>query len=108
MYNHATKNYICPICIAVQGLENDSTLIRQSDIVYKDSLVTAFIGSFFVKNNPGHIIIVPNEHFENIYSLPNDLNARISMIARHAALALKSTRNCDGVTTLQNNEPAGD
>jgi len=62
MYNHAPEGYICPICVAIDGAEDQRTMIRQSDIVYKDGLVTAFIGSFFVANNPGHPIIVPNRH----------------------------------------------
>ena len=67
MYNHATPEYKCPICIAIKGIENEDTLIRQSDIVYKDDLVTAF----------------------------------------KICLAMKKSYSCDGITTLQNNEPAG-
>lgn len=107
MYNHASKEYKCPICIAIEGKENDDTLIRQSDIVYKDNLVTAFISSFFIGNNPGHVIIVPNKHFENIYDLPPEYAHRIFEIAQKMALAIKKAYNAEGITTLQNNEPAG-
>jgi histidine triad (HIT) family protein len=107
MFNHAPKDYNCPICIAIKGHENDDTLIRQSDIVYKDDLVSAFISSFFIGKNLGHIIIVPNEHFENIYDLPTNYSSRIAEIAQKMALALKKSYQADGVTTLQNNEPAG-
>ncbi len=107
MFNHAPKDYICPICLGINGTENENTMIRQSDIVYKDDLVTAFIGSFFVGNNPAHVIVVPNKHFENIYDLPKNYAHKIFDIAQHVAFALKETRKCDGVTTLQNNEPAG-
>lgn len=107
MYNHASKDYKCPICIAIKGQENEDTLIRQSDIVYKDDLVTAFISSFFIDKNLGHIIIVPNEHFENIYDLPTNYSSHISVVAQKMALALKKSYQADGVTTLQNNEPAG-
>lgn len=106
MYNNAPENYKCPICIGVQGIENDDTLIRQSDIVYKDGLVTAFIGSFFFDNNPGYPIVVPNEHFENIYELPTNYFHRIADISKHLAIAVKEVRKCEGITILQNNEPA--
>ncbi len=33
MYNHTPANYKCPICPAVNGIENGDTLIAQSDIV---------------------------------------------------------------------------
>ena len=48
MYNHAPIDYKCPICIALEGKENEDTLITQSDIVYADELATAFISSFFM------------------------------------------------------------
>lgn len=106
MHNHAPSNYICPICSAIEGIEDDRTMIRSSDIVFHDEVVTVFIGSFFVGNNPGHPIIVPNHHFENLYDLP-DLEAhRIISISRRVAQALKKSHHCDGVTIRQNNEPA--
>jgi histidine triad (HIT) family protein len=107
MYNHAPSDYKCPICLAVNGLENEDTLIRQSDIVYKDDLVTAFISAFFIGDNSGHVIIVSNEHFENIYDLPTEHAHHISEIAQKMAFALKKAYSAGGITTLQNNEPAG-
>jgi histidine triad (HIT) family protein len=106
MYNHAPHNYKCPICIALDGKENDDTLIRQSDIVYKDSLVTAFISSFFIGKNLGHVIIVPNKHFENIYDLPSEYSFRITEVAQKMAIAIKKSYSAEGITTVQNNEPA--
>jgi histidine triad (HIT) family protein len=107
MYNHAPSDYKCPICIAIEGVENEDTLIRQSDIVYKDDLVTVFISSFFIDKNLGHVIIVPNKHFENIYDLPTDYSSHIAETAKRMALAVKKTYSAEGITTLQNNEPAG-
>lgn len=107
MYTHASKDYICPVCLGVQGIENDKTLILQQDIVYQDESTTAFINSFWIKNNPGHVIVVPNKHHENIYDLPDELGAHIFAVARQIATAMRETYNCEGVTTLQNNEPAG-
>ncbi len=107
MHNHAPQEYKCPICIALGGIENEDTLIRQSDLVYKDNLTTAFISSFFIGQNYGHVVIVPNKHFENIYEIPNNYSARIMEVAQKISLAMKKTYPCDGITTLQNNEPAG-
>lgn len=107
MYNHAPQDYKCPICLAINGVENSDTLIRQNDIVYKDDLVTAFISSFFIGSNPGHVIISPNKHFENMYDLPDEYVHRVSEVAKKVALAIKESYKCEGITTLQNNEPAG-
>lgn len=106
MYNHAPENYNCPICLGVEGVESDATMLKISDLVYRDNWVSVFVNSKFVKNNPGHLIIVPNEHFENIYAMPDGLTNRIMSVARQFALALKEVRKCDGITLLQNNEPA--
>lgn len=107
MYNHAPKEYECPICIGVGGIENDATLIRQSDIVYKDDFVMAFISSFFVGKNEGHVIIVPKEHFENLYDLPEKIAHAIVDLSKKVALAVRESYHADGVTIQQNNEPAG-
>jgi histidine triad (HIT) family protein len=106
--SNAPENYVCPICLGVQETESANTLMRPTDIVYKDKLVTAFINSFFVGKNAGHVIIVPNEHFESIYTLPAEYGHRIFDIAQKVSLAMKKTYGCDGITTRQNNEPAGD
>ncbi len=58
-------------------------------------------------NNLGHVIIIPNEHFENVYDLPASMSAKIHEHARAVALAMKSAYHCDGVTLRQNNEPHG-
>jgi histidine triad (HIT) family protein len=107
MFNHAPKDYKCPICLGIQGIENDDTLIRQTDIVYQDDLVTAYISSFFIGNNPGHIVIVPNKHFENLFDLSVEYASKIFEVSKKIAIALKNAYKCDGITTLQNNEPAG-
>jgi len=106
MYNHAPSDYVCPICLTVQGIENDQTMARQADIVYRDEYVIALINSKFIKSNPGHVIVVPINHFENIYELPVEYAHRVIEVSQKIALALKSLRHCDGVWIEQNNEPA--
>ncbi|MEI6690239.1 MAG: HIT family protein [bacterium] len=108
MYSHASADYLCPICLGIHGIENSHTLLLKQDLIYTDELVSAFINSFWVKNNPGHVIVVPNEHIENLYYLPKNVGTQIFTISKKIALAMKKTYQCDGITTLQNNEPAGD
>lgn len=82
-------------------------LTRQVDVVFRDGVTTAFVSSHQYPNNPGHVLVVPNEHFENLYELPDRLGAAVHATSRLAALALKSAYGCDGVSTRQHNEPAG-
>ena len=107
MYNHAPENYPCPFCLLIKGLKNEHVYSTQSDIVYHDEVVTAFIGSHQWPNNHGNVIIVPNKHFENIYDLPLKYAQDIHRVAKWIAIAMKNVYACDGVSTRQHNEPAG-
>lgn len=107
MYNHAPKDYKCPICLGVNGVESEDTLLKKADLVYKDRLVSVFVNSFWIPTCEGHVIIVPNDHYENIYELPEDIGHRISGVVKMISIAMKKAYKCDGITTRQNNEPAG-
>jgi histidine triad (HIT) family protein len=105
MFNHEPEEYKCPFCLLIQGGEGQNN--SQSDIVYQDQHVTAFIAPRWWPRNIGHVLIVPNEHYENIYDLPACYGQRIHEAAREIALAFKAVYKCDGVSTRQHNEPAG-
>jgi hypothetical protein len=60
MLCNAPKNYICPICTGLRSPGSEETMIVEDDFVYRDKDVSAFINSFFVGNNPGHVVVVPN------------------------------------------------
>ena len=107
MISHAPKNYICPFCAFVKNTEAEGVLQVQQDIIYQDHFITAFISPKWWEKNPGNVIIIPNEHFENIYDLPNELGYKIHDAAKEVAIALKTVYKCDGVSTRQHNEPAG-
>jgi histidine triad (HIT) family protein len=107
MYNHAPENYICPFCLLIQGIENEHVHSIQSDIIYHDKCVTALISSHQWPNNHGNVIVVPNEHFENIYDLPIRYAGEIHKVAKQLALVMKTVYACQGVSTRQHNEPAG-
>lgn len=107
MPSHAPEDYKCPICLGIGGVESEDTLLKQTDLVYKDDLVSAFINSFWIPTYEGHVIVVPNEHFENLYEIPKDVGNKIFEVSQKVAIALKKAYNCDGITLRQNNEPAG-
>jgi len=106
MFNHAPENYKCPICLGVQGIESENTLLKQVDLVYKDDLVSVYINSFWLKTVEGHVIVVSNEHYENIYEMPEKFGHHIFDMTKKLAIAMKSAYQCDGITVRQNNEPA--
>ncbi len=105
MHNHAPVGYDCPFCRLVLGLDTPAS--SQDDIVYRNDDVLAFVPSSRWPNNPGHVIVIPTAHHENIYDLPAELATPIQRVARAVAVAFKETYACHGVSTRQHNEPAG-
>lgn len=105
MYNHAPEGYVCPFCQIVAGV--DTGLTAPDDVVYQDAWTTAFIASHWWPNNAGHVIVIPNQHIENIYDMPAEVAARVHETAQQVAIAFKRVYGCDGVSTRQHNEPAG-
>src|SRR6185436_12442075 len=77
MYNHAPSEYVCPFCLLVQSKESTETQLKQTDIVFQTADVTAFMATRKYPHNQGHVLIIPNEHFENIYDLPQEISAKV-------------------------------
>ena len=106
MFNRAPKDYKCPICLGVKDIESTDTLLKNNDLVYRDDLVSVYINSFWIKTAEGHVIVVPNKHFENLYEIETEYLHRIMDIAQKVSIAMKKAYKCDGITIRQNNEPA--
>ena len=103
---HAPNNYDCPFCKIVSN-QFDGIATNETDLLFRTEFLTAFISSHQWPNNPGHAIIIPNEHHENLYSLPTEFVIPIHAASVKIALAFKNAFACDGVSTRQHNEPAG-
>jgi histidine triad (HIT) family protein len=107
MYTNEPEGYLCPFCLLASGIDDERVAARQSDIVFQDDQVIAFICAKQWPNNKGHVLVVPVKHYENIYDLPVQIAARIHQVARETALAMKEVYGCPGISTRQHNEPAG-
>ncbi len=56
----------------------------------------------------GHALILPKKHYANIYELPEELAARVMVLAKRMAGTMTEALNCDGFNLVQNNgEAAG-
>ena len=56
----------------------------------------------------GHALIIPKEHYRNIYELPDDTASKVLVLAKKAALHMTEVLSCDGFNIVQNNnEVAG-
>jgi histidine triad (HIT) family protein len=101
MFSHEPAGYDCPVCAIVRGDSN------ASDVVYRDDHATAFISSTWWDANAGHVVVVPNVHYENIYVIPDDVLGAVQSAGKRVALALKAVYGCHGTSFRQHNEPAG-
>lgn len=56
----------------------------------------------------GHALILPKEHYANLYELDDELAAKVLVLAKKMTNVLKDILGCDGYNILQNNgEVAG-
>lgn len=70
--------------------------------VYEDDKVLAFLD--VNPNSDGHILVIPKEHYENLFETPNELiTYMIDTIKTHIYPILKEKLNIDGLTICQNN-----
>jgi histidine triad (HIT) family protein len=102
---HEPPNYVCPFCELISGKSDH--LNRVQDIVYKDEDTLAFVAPKWWVNNPGHVLVVPLKHYENIYSIPDNALTKVYITVKKIATAIRATYNCEGTSTRQHNEPAG-
>jgi histidine triad (HIT) family protein len=75
-------------------------------IVTQDETVAIVVNPFPL--NPGHVLVIPRQHVENIYDLPETIAGPILSMAARAARAAKCVLGADGVTLRQNNGAASD
>lgn len=73
--------------------------------VYEDDLVVAFLDISPV--SPGHVLVVPKEHFNPLWNVPDEVLARLLSVAKRIAKAqMDSALAPDGVNLFQTNGPA--
>ena len=51
----------------------------------------------------GHVLILPKEHFDNVYALDDDTAAHVFQVAVKVAKVLKEGLNLEGLNIVQNN-----
>ena len=53
----------------------------------------------------GHALILPKEHFRNIYDIDEDVAAKAMKLAKKMVKKMTDVLGCDGYNLVQNNEP---
>ena len=75
-----------------------------SATVYEDSICRVILD--VNPANKGHALIIPKEHYDDIYSMDADTASKIFTIATEVAKAQKAELNPDGLNIIQNNGAA--
>ncbi|MGN0290364.1 MAG: HIT family protein [Lachnospiraceae bacterium] len=69
--------------------------------IYEDKDVIAIMD--LSPTSKGHSLIIPKEHYTNIYDIDEDIAAKIMKVAKKLATKMTVSLNCDGFNLLQNN-----
>ena len=101
MYNHAPPGYECFVCKVVAGE------LGENVVVTENQHALAIVSQRVWADGPGHALVVPKTHYENLYDLEDQAALDIHRLTRRIAIALKRAFECDGTSTRQHNEPAG-
>ena len=72
--------------------------------VYEDEKTLAFLDIKPV--NIGHVLVIPKEHFINIYDTPEETMTYLIKAAKNVSIALKKSLQADGINVTMNNEEA--
>lgn len=51
----------------------------------------------------GHALILPKNHYANLYELPEDTAAHAMLLAKKMAIKMTDKLHCDGFNLMQNN-----
>ena len=73
--------------------------------VYEDEHVFAFMD--IAPANPGHTLVIPKQHYRNIFDMPTEVGSKIMQAAILIANAIRTALNPDGLNLFQSNEAAG-
>src|SRR3989304_7767023 len=76
-----------------------------ASLVYEDEKAMAFLD--ISPLNEGHTLVIPKEHYETIFEIPQELIAYIHGIVKQVAIAVKKATKADGISIIQQNGTEG-
>lgn len=88
------KDADCIFCKIANGEIPSATLYEDGDF-----RVILDIGPA----SKGHALILPKEHYENLYELPEYKAAQAFVLAKRMSIKMRQVLNCDGMNVVQNN-----
>jgi histidine triad (HIT) family protein len=74
----------------------------ESSTIYEDDKVLAFLD--IMPRNPGHTLVIPKAHRENIFEITEDEIGHLYKIVKKVAHAVKKAVNAEGISIVQSNK----
>ena len=77
-----------------------------TNVIYEDDTFTVIMDA--APATKGHCLILPKEHYANIYELDEEVAGKVFKLAKKLAAEMTEKLGCDGFNIVQNNgETAG-
>jgi len=55
--------------------------------------------------NPGHALVIPKQHWQDVYTIPDEAIGSVAATARRIATAVRTALTPDGINLVQANGP---
>ncbi|MGH7458333.1 MAG: HIT family protein [Longimicrobiaceae bacterium] len=90
-----------PACVFCRIIGGDETV----SVIHEDQEVIAFLD--VQPLHPGHLLVVPKEHFKNLFYVPEELAARAFAVARRIMPGLRKATGCRAINLFSPNGAHG-
>lgn len=107
MFTHAPPDYACPFCAVQSQPDSGGWLRNRMGWVFEEGSVFCIVPTHYWGVTKGNCLIMPKAHIENIYVMDEEIGVDLVRATKRLAFAMKEALSCDGVSTRQHNEPAG-
>ena len=87
----------CIFCKLANGVFPTATIYEDEDFRVILDLSPA---------SKGHALVLPKEHYENLYELSDELAAKVLVVAKKVITKMTTVLECDGYNLVQNNKEA--
>ena len=72
--------------------------------VYEDDQTLSFMD--INPGNPGHLLVIPKQHYRNIFDIPPEIAGKIMEVGTKLAGVIREVLNPDGLNLFQSSEAA--
>lgn len=92
------QNPTCVFCRIIGGDEMVS-------VIHEDEEIIAFLD--IQPLHPGHVLVMPKEHFKNLFYVPEDLASRTFAVAKRILPGLRKATGCRAINIFSPNGADG-